>query len=174
MKAKLHQIFLFSFHMGKIKHFHWLVAIHQIAIFSSMVAPLTSAVQQFLMFFRLASHTKTSHSKILQIVRFPKFSNAMFSCFEHSNVAHRLRGRGCSPLKGAWQTLEQFKTNIKTPSLLQGVRWTICLTLRETKTLIWTQPWPTSKLLCFRRQWWAPPAANGSIIILDVGLGFVQ
>ena len=49
----------------------------------------------------------------------------------------------------------------------------------ETKTLIWTQPRPTSKLLCFRRQWWAPPAASPTIadeniIILDVGLGFVQ
>ena len=32
-------------------------------------------------------------------------------------------------------------------------------TLMETKTLIWTQPRPTSKLLCFCRQWWAPTAS---------------
>ena len=29
----------------------------------------------------------------------------------------------------------------------------------ETTTLIWTQPRPTSTVLYFRRQWWAPPAA---------------
>ena len=33
----------------------------------------------------------------------------------------------------------------------------------ETKTLIWTQPRPTSKLLCFRRQWWATPQAEPTI-----------
>ena len=44
------------------------------------------------------------------------------------------------------------------------------LNKRETKTLIWTQPQPTSKLLCFRRQWLATPPvefiADGKIIIL--------
>ena len=49
----------------------------------------------------------------------------------------------------------------------------------ETKALIWTQPRPTSKLLCFRLQWWAPPSASPtiadeSIITLNVGLSFVQ
>ena len=57
--------------------------------------------------------------------------------------------------------------------------WLNNLIHEETKTLIWSQRRPTSKLLCFRRQWWAPPAASPtiadeSIIILDVGLGFVQ
>ena len=46
------------------------------------------------------------------------------------------------------------------------------LILLETKTLIWTQPRPTSKLLCFRRA--SPIIADESIIILDVGLNFVQ
>ena len=48
----------------------------------------------------------------------------------------------------------------------------------ETKSLLWIQPRPTSKLLSFRRQWIPPAAsptiADGSIIILDVGLGFFK
>ena len=49
----------------------------------------------------------------------------------------------------------------------------------NTKTLIWTQPRPLSKIVCFRAQYWAPasPSPNidhGSILFFDNGLGFVQ